>query len=898
MTDPRSQRLIALLRVALDVVPERRDDWLAALVGSDRTLADELRVLLANSSDVAHGPAAIEQVADRVAHDGHSADLSGALLGDFRLAKKLGQGGAAVVYVAEDVRLGRRVALKLMRRAWAVRSGEASFRHEARALARLRHEHVAVVYDYGLHEWRDPLGELQSIPWLAVELVDGAQPITAVARTVALEDRLELLMQACRGLAAAHQALIEHGDVSSANVLVDRHRRVKVVDFGLARLGAADDVHAPQQLAGNLPYLAPELLGTAPDLTVASAARDVFSFGVVIAEVLTGRTASELRELGATRSATHRGALPALRPLAPELPRELDWIVAKATDVEPGRRYRHANELLDDLGCYLARRPLSVRRHRATYVALKFFQRKPWHVATLTCALLASSFARSWFVDHAEAKARDLQATEELTFFESVAEALIGAFDPSGDVTEPVKVDAGAKPALIGVRDGLMRLDRGSVDRRVKLLAHLGNTFRKRGDFAEAEPALLAALDLVTERYGERTIPWAERQHDLGLLAHARERFPEASTRLHAALDTFTTVAGAGAERTRHMRDDVAELSFVNPANWTEAGRLLAENVDLTPRSDRAAHARACQRVAQHYLVIGRPERATEWVERGTESELAADVSAVRRANAHDLRGRHACALRQHLRGLEELEACLEIRLAARPQMRIQAADTLLTMRSAYAALGRASEADAALERAYQLLSESVNREHPNMLIARSTRAEALGCAGRLEEALAELQAFLDVVDTNYGATSERAEKERRNAVPWLLVARDPRSARTRLMEALEIRARSGRGLDPTGGRMLVELSELLGGLGETRLALQIAWKAACTNVSSAPPFERARLDSLLEVGRRAAQHGRRGLALAACSALEREHWPTEACEEAARYNAAELRESVLCSSP
>lgn len=894
MTDRRARRLLDLLRIALDVVPSRRDEWLAALQGSDRAFADELRVLLAEPPADARGANVIDGVAERISHDGTAADLSGTRLGDFRLARKLGQGGAAVVYVAEDTRLGRPVALKLMRRAWALRSGDASFRHEARALAKLRHEHVAVVYDYGVHEWRDPLGAEHTIPWLAVELVDGARTIDSVARSKSIRARLELLIEACRGLAAAHQALIEHGDVSSMNVLVDRNDRVKVVDFGLARLGAADDTGKASPVAGNLPYLAPELLGDSPNLTIASAARDVFSFGVVMAEVLTGRSASELRDLAAAHGSSPAAVVPSLRTFDRELAQELDWIVAKATEADPSRRYANAALLLADLERFRDGRPISLAENRVGYVARKFVRRHPWHIATLGFALLALVAVSRLYLDDvraAERKAADDRHAETLV---ALATSLAGAIEGHSDGGEPLPLDPVARKNLREATRHLSSLAAADVGWRVERLAAIGNLFRARGDFEDAEPPLRLAEALVAETSARESVEWSERQHDLGVLSHAREHFDDARSRLTEALERYERIKGPDHARTRHMRDDLAELLLASPVGHVDAEALLLENFFRTPPDDSAARARAAQRVAVGYLESNRPGLAIPWVDIGTADELSVEVGDDRRAAARETRAKLAKALHLPDQAALEIEQCIRIRRTMGHRARLATARAQSTLAQLHDEAGRRHAARDALTEAMQLCSDAVDDEHPEMLVLQAQVARAEARADQLETALCHANQLLETIDRKYGSTSLRAERTRNEVATWMLAAGATADALRRALEALQIHATASRATDPQLGTELCLLAEARLLSGAERDAIRWAHTGWAVGLALHPHCESIGLDSAISLARAASASKQRGLALGVCQALERREWIADDVYERAVSNAEALRLSAL----
>jgi len=199
-------------------------------------------------------------------------------LGHLELGELLGKGGMGEVYRATDLRLGREVAVKFLPEALAATAeGRARFEREARALARLNHPHIVTLHEFG---------ELEGQPYLVMELVEGAALPTRLPLPRA--EALRIALAVCEALEFAHHKGVVHRDLKPANVLVDAQGRVKVADFGIARLldaGPGGAITRGNVVAGTPQYLAPEaLLGAEP-----SAAMDVFSMGVLVYELLTGR---------------------------------------------------------------------------------------------------------------------------------------------------------------------------------------------------------------------------------------------------------------------------------------------------------------------------------------------------------------------------------------------------------------------------------------------------------------------------------------------------------------------------------------------------------------------------------------------------------------------------------
>jgi serine/threonine protein kinase len=254
----------------------------------------------------------------------------------YQLQERLGAGGMAMVYRAHDLTLERTVAIKILRKDF---SNDPSFRQrfhqEAKAAANLSHPNIVTVHDFGLYA--DQL-------FIIMEYVPGNDLKTLLKERNRFEplDALELITQACAGIGYAHRAGLVHCDIKPQNMLVTPDSRLKVVDFGIARLMATISPDEKSDVVWGSPqYFSPEqAAGVAP-----SPASDVYSLGVVLFEMLTGRlpfiasTAEELARL-------HRETLPpSPRRFNPSIPIPLEQILLKVLAKEPSARYRTADQL-------------------------------------------------------------------------------------------------------------------------------------------------------------------------------------------------------------------------------------------------------------------------------------------------------------------------------------------------------------------------------------------------------------------------------------------------------------------------------------------------------------------------------------------------------------------------
>jgi serine/threonine-protein kinase len=283
-----------------------------------------------------------EQLKGAIARPASYADFTGTNLDGYELHEIIGKGGTGVVFRGYDPGLRREVAVKIVH-------GDADrFQFEAQAVARLEHENIVPVYDFG---------ETERGPYLVMQLMVGSLEEYRKSRPggrLAPTEAARLVRDVARGVHHAHQRGLIHRDLKPLNVLLDESRTPRIADFGLAR--QLDVTAQTEGIAGTFAYMAPEQARGEKGLTVAV---DVHALGATLFELLTGRL-----PFGGGASAIQRvlkEAPPPLRQFAPEVNKDLEAVCLKCMEKEPGSRYATALEVAEELDRYLRGEPVQAR---------------------------------------------------------------------------------------------------------------------------------------------------------------------------------------------------------------------------------------------------------------------------------------------------------------------------------------------------------------------------------------------------------------------------------------------------------------------------------------------------------------------------------------------------------
>ncbi len=503
----RWQRLVELFSAALEREPAERAAFVAAAAG-DVALHEEVLAMLAAHERTPTG--GLEGwLAARLASA--SVQLTGSVIGAYRLLERLGEGGMGQVYLAEraDGQFQQTVALKLLRTGHDDPAWVARFRGEREILARLEHPNIARLLDGGVTD--------AGLPYLVMELVRG-EPVTdwCDRQRLPLAERIRVFQDICHAAQYAHQNLVVHRDLKPSNILVNGRGEVKLLDFGIAKLlapGEAGEAAAESTRTTALmmtpAFASPEQLRGNPVTT----ATDVYALGLLLYELLTGcrgqtvdglapgelvrrvcevepqrPSAVVLEGADAATRADLRGGIASER-LARLLRGDLDTIVARAIHKEPQRRYPSAEQLADDLERYRTGLPVRARPDTVAYRAGKFVRRH--RVAATSATLAVAALVVGLLIavlGVVRARTAEAQARAEAETASQVSAFLVDLFK----INEPGESRGNAVTARELLDKGAARIEGELAEQpavRARLLDAIGRAYDELGLFDPAEAA-------------------------------------------------------------------------------------------------------------------------------------------------------------------------------------------------------------------------------------------------------------------------------------------------------------------------------------------------------------------------------------------------------------------------
>jgi serine/threonine protein kinase/tetratricopeptide (TPR) repeat protein len=654
---------------------------------------------------------------------------TGTRLGTYEIVGPLGSGGMGEVYRAKDLRLGREVAVKVLPTGVASSPDLlARFEHEARTVAVLNHPNIVTLYS---------VEDVEGIRFLTMELVEGQTLSTLIAPGgLPLPRLLDLVIPLTEALATAHERGVVHRDLKPGNVMVTREGRVKVLDFGLAKLVAADtalhvgattaaSLSGEGQILGTTAYMAPEQLkGETVDVRT-----DLFAMGIIIYELATGRSPFPGGSVAEVSSAILRDTPQPLGQIRPDLPPDLERIVGRCLEKQTQDRIQSALDLSHELR-RLQRSGESGAQSASDTVA---------SIAVLPFANRSSIADDEYFSDGLADEL--LNVLSKIEGLRVIARTSSFQFKETRDDVATI----GRKLNVAALLEGSVRKSANRVRITVQLVRAsdssqlwsetydrtLEDIFAVQDDIAQS-----VVKALRTKLLGERPDTEAGGEAEKAEIANAargRGNRPEAQQLYLLAVHVLDRYTREGTAKAIEHLNQALALDPEFAGAWRQLGRAYASQAAQGWGSAAEGYERARKAMeralslepdlAEAHVALGWIRMAHDWDFRGAEESYARALGSEPR-NATVLRGAGVLALT-----LGRNEEAIRLYQRAAEQDPLSSA-TYNNLGIALRAAGRLEEAEAAYRKALQLAPERVGTH--------SGLALTLLAEGRGEEALAE----------------------------------------------------------------------------------------------------------------------------------------------------------------
>jgi serine/threonine protein kinase len=558
MQPERAERIANIVERALEVEVGARGPLLVDLCGNDEELFVEVASLLhfqEKARDFIEKPA-VETAAELLA-DERTGLQAGDVLEGYKIISLLGEGGMGEVYLADDTKLKRKVAIKLLKLGLGTANIIRHFHQEERILAGLTHPNIAQLYGGDVTK--------NGLPYFVMEYVEGVRlDDYYLDKQLLVAERLGLFRKICAAVSYAHQHLVVHRDLKPANIRVTADGEPKLLDFGIAKLLEPGTTAIEQTMtfaAVMTPdYASPEQV-RGETMTTAS---DVYSLGVVLYELLTEQKPYKIDNRTPTNIARAISEQEPTRPSTaiarsdgssksqitnPKLLRgDLDNIVMKALRKEPERRYQSVGQFSEDICRHLDSRPVIARKDIFTYRASKFVARNKVAVAAaalIVLAIIFSSIISLWQAKNARHQ-RDVAQR-----INSFLQRMLSFSNQSVTSVWPVaqKKDVSVNAMLDQITPQVEAELADQPDVRAQVLRTIGGAYASQGQYRAAEKNLRTALATQTALYGEENVESAATMLELGVLSYRQVKNDEAARLLEKAVAFYRK------ERRRHPSD-------------------------------------------------------------------------------------------------------------------------------------------------------------------------------------------------------------------------------------------------------------------------------------------------------------------------------------------------------
>ena len=761
----RWARVKELFEAAADLAPNERATLLNKECDGDTALRREVESLL--DSDAQTGGFIEQPVLEMprdLFPDPPEESLVGRQFGAYQIIREIGRGGLGAVYLAAraDDEYRKEVAIKLVRRGLDTEDILRRFRNERQILAQLDHPNIARLIDGGTTD--------DGLPYFVMEYVNG-EPINAYcdAHGLTTTERLKLFRKVCAAVTYAHQNLVIHRDLKPSNILVASDGEPKLLDFGIAKLLGQDEEALAQTMAGQRvmtpEYASPEQV-KGEKITTTS---DVYSLGVLLYELLTGRRPYRLKTRTPdeiSRAITTQEPEPPSTALAKlhhppssilhprSLRGDLDNIVLMAMRKEPARRYASVGQFSEDIRRHLAGLPVVARKDTVTYRTSKFVNRHRIGVAAAALVLLSLVGGIVATLIQSRTASRERAKAEAISVF--LGRALNASNpdrNPTGQPTvKDILDDASKRLATEELAD--------QPDVKAELQRIIGESYLSLGQYDLAEQNLTAALQTQTRIFGEDGVATLKTGVALATLwSGAKADYAKANQFYFANVPRLRVAQKKGTIPTNYLSAALNGFALVRRAQGDskEAETLLREELTLLPYV--SAEQKNGLGVARAILALtladqGKFDEAITLVrdkiaairEKKTEptSELAANLTGL---------GSFLLENEQAGESLESLREAEAIYRKLYSDANLQLGDNLRLQAQAFFSEGKHVEAEARIAETLTIYRAATGPQFINFATALMVHGLVCSQTGRIDEAEKLLREAVRIRAENMPAT-------------------------------------------------------------------------------------------------------------------------------------------------
>jgi serine/threonine-protein kinase len=704
--------VLSLLKNALEVPAEQRAAWVEALDASRQRLKPTVIEFLQQHAE--HETGDVLNILSRYATadpeglSGIQAPACGSVIGPYRLLRAIGEGGMSSVWLAErdDGVIKRKVALKLPHW-WALSRLTERAVQERDILASLEHSSIARLYDAGV--------TTDGRPYLALEFIEG-KPIDVYCREHHLDTRarVELAIQVARAVAYAHSRLVVHRDLKPSNILVDAHGQVHLLDFGIAKL-LEEGTSASKALTRigarvlTPEYASPEQI-TGEAVTTGS---DVYSLGVVLYELLTGRLPYTFKSAAATdweilsSEVQPPSAVAAEAKTARSLRGDLDIIVLKALKKERVDRYDTVAALADDLESYLRGDPVLAQPDSAWYRLRKFAQKNRLvvtAVAAVVVALASGLLVASWQLRVARAEKKHAEEVKEF----------VASIFRSADPYFTGKREMSAAELLTLAKDRIDHEMASQPENSAELLAIVGEAQSNMEQYSEARATLDAAIKQSERVTSGASLYSAQALAILAAIDLNEGLYDVAKLKLDAAIPELRRY---GKPAARDLVNALALRGFLaiedgDPERSIAETREAVEIATAALGKTNSETILVTRQLAQAHLVAGQIPEAIKLAKQANDSALASYGAGGRNAlliETEDVYGRALADSGQLEEGIEHLQNSVASAVALLGEKSGSVASKLSWLARAQLKLGDLPAAITSLERSVKTTANELD---------------------------------------------------------------------------------------------------------------------------------------------------------------------------------------------